>query len=493
MAETTRRAQTPTERIRERAPRVVVVGDLLLDGWWSGTIGRIAREAPAPVVDLNAREHVPGGAANTAVNLAALGARVAAVGLVGDDEAGRILREALVDAGVDVSRVRAITGARTTTKVRVSAGEQVIVRIDDSQPDPWPAPALDALIDDVAAASADADAQVVCDYGSLLGDEVVERLAALPRPALRVVDAHDARRLRALRPELVTPNAAEAELLAGESLGSGELRAERAAELSERIRETAGARAAVVTLDRDGTVLLAPGSAPVRTRAHPYPEKQASGAGDVFVAALTAAHASGEPLESAVALAQRAADVAVQRVGTCVCGLDELERAAGAELAVVDQDLLAARLDEHRARGDRIVFTNGCFDVLHRGHTASLRQAASLGDVLVVAVNSDASVRRLKGEERPVNGERDRADVIAALACVDYVTIFTEDTPRELIRRLRPHVYAKGGDYTPEMLAETAAADEIGAQIAILDYVADHSTTQIIGRIREVASDGARR
>ena len=117
-----------------------------------------------------------------------------------------------------------------------------------------------------------------------------------------------------------------------------------------------------------------------------------------------------------------------------------------------------------------------------------LRQAASLGDVLVVAVNSDASVRRLKGEERPVNGERDRADVIAALACVDYVTIFTEDTPRELIRRLRPHVYAKGGDYTPEMLAETAAADEIGAQIAILDYVADHSTTQIIGRIREVAS-----
>lgn len=482
-----------TARIRERAPRVTVIGDLLLDGWWSGTIGRIAREAPAPVVDLDAREHAAGGAANTAVNLAALGARVSAVGLVGDDEPGRLLREEMAAAGVDVSRVRVVAGARTTTKVRVSAGDQVLVRIDDAQPGPWPTEALDALIADAAEASSDADAQVVCDYGSLLSDEVVARLADLPRPALRVVDAHDARRLRGLRPDLVTPNAREAELLAGEGLGSGDARAERATVLAERIRAAAGARTAVVTLDRDGTVLLAPGSAPVRTYAHPYPEKQASGAGDVFVAAVTTAHAAGEPLDRAVALAQRAADVAVQRVGTCVCRLDELESASDAEFSVLQPDALAARLDEHRARGERIVFTNGCFDVLHRGHTSSLRQAASLGDVLVVAVNSDASVRRLKGPERPVNGERDRADVIAALACVDYVTVFADDTPRELIRRLRPHVYAKGGDYTPEMLAETTAADEVGAEIAILDYVADHSTTQMIGRIREVTRGGAGR
>ena len=138
----------------------------------------------------------------------------------------------------------------------------------------------------------------------------------------------------------------------------------------------------------------------------------------------------------------------------------------------------------HRAAGRRIVFTNGCFDVLHRGHTSYLRQARRLGDVLVVAVNGDASVRRLKGPGRPVNSASDRANVLAALECVDYVTVFDEDTPAALIRRLRPHVYAKGGDYTPEMLAETADVHAVGGEVAILDYVSDHSTTEIIGRIR---------
>jgi len=480
---------TGTARIRERAPRVVVIGDLLLDGWWTGDIGRIAREAPAPVVDLASREYVPGGAANTAVNLAALGAQVCSVGIVGDDEEGRILRERMAQAGIDVTRVRGVPGARTTTKIRISADDQVIVRLDDREAGPWPEQALAQLVVDAREASADADAQVVCDYGGVLSEGLVAELAQLARPALRIVDAHDARRLRDLRPDIVTPNAAEAELLAGRPLGSGEERADRAAALSDRIREAAGARTAVVTLDRSGTVLLRSGAAPVRTHAHPSPEKQASGAGDVFVAALTAAHAAGEPLEGAVALAQCAADIAVQRTGTCVCGLDELdEHALRADETVMEADDLEARLAEHRLRGERIVFTNGCFDVLHRGHTSSLRQASQLGDVLVVAVNADASVRRLKGEERPVNSERDRASVLAALACVDYVTIFREDTPRELIRRLRPHVYAKGGDYTPEMLAETTAVDEIGAEVAILDYVADHSTTRMIGRIREAAA-----
>lgn len=189
-------------------------------------------------------------------------------------------------------------------------------------------------------------------------------------------------------------------------------------------------------------------------------------------------------------LAQHAADIAVRRPGTCVCSLEELaEQLDRPGDSAMQVDELAERLQSHRRAGHRIVFTNGCFDVLHRGHTSYLRQAKRLGDVLVVAVNSDDSVRRLKGHDRPVNSDTDRADVLAALSCVDYVTVFHEDTPRALIRRLRPDVYAKGGDYTAEMLPETPDVRAAGGQVVILDYVSDHSTTEIIGRIRSSATD----
>lgn len=472
--------------IREKSPTVTVIGDFLLDGWWSGRIDRIAREAPAPVVDVTDRRDAPGGAANTALNLAALGARVQAVGLVGADEPGAAVRAALADAGVDVSRLRQVEGARTTTKVRVTAGDQLMLRVDQTQSGDWPPHAIAAFEADAADASRDVDAQLICDYGSsLLTDAVIDALAAGPRPPLRVVDAHDARRWCSLRPDLVTPNAAEAELLIGAALGAGDERIERTVLRAEDILSAACADAAVVTLDRTGTLLLRPGQDPHRTYAHPIPEKQASGAGDVFVAALTVARAAGLELQQATDLAQLAADVAVRKPGTCVCALDELAEWAGRPTdAALDAAELAARLEQHREAGHRIVFTNGCFDVLHSGHTSYLRQAKRLGDVLVVAVNADGSVRRLKGPDRPVNSATDRANVLAELACVDYVTVFEEDTPRALIRSLRPDIYAKGGDYSPEMLTETEDVHAVGGEVVILDYVPDHSTTQIIGRIR---------
>ncbi|MDN3309396.1 D-glycero-beta-D-manno-heptose 1-phosphate adenylyltransferase [Microbacterium oryzae] len=474
--------------IRARAPRVVVIGDYLLDGWWSGDISRLAREAPAPVVDVVERVHAPGGAANTAMNLAALGARVEAVGVVGEDEAGRSLRAALSEAGVDITRLRPVAETRTTTKVRVMSGDQLMLRIDETHEGGWPQHAIEGLVADALAATDGADAQLICDYGStLLSDAVVAALGAGSRPALRVVDAHDLARWRGLEPDLVTPNAGETERVLGAPLGAGEERPERVAAHAADILAASGAHAAVVTLDRTGTVLLQPGHPPLRTHAHPTPEKQASGAGDVFVAALTVAAAAGLPVTSACALAQQAADVAVRKPGTCVCSLDELAAWAGRPSdAALTADQLAAEIERHRAAGERIVFTNGCFDVLHRGHTSYLRQAKRLGDVLVVAVNGDDSVRRLKGPDRPVNGSSDRANVLAALECVDYVTVFDEDTPSALIRRLRPDVYAKGGDYTPEMLAETAEVRAVGGEVAILDYVSDHSTTEILGRIRAV-------
>lgn len=292
----------------------------------------------------------------------------------------------------------------------------------------------------------------------------------------------------------MTPNAAEAERVTDVSLGNGEERIGRAKDQAKILRERTGAEVVTVTLDRTGTLTLRPYDEPYRTHAHPAPEKQASGAGDVFVAALTVARAAGLPWSAAASLAQNAAGVAVNAEGTCVCTLDELRDWVGQQpRRVKSQHELAEALDAHQRSGERIVFTNGCFDVLHRGHTSYLRQARELGDVLVVAVNSDSSVRRLKGPDRPINSAVDRANVVADLAFVDYVTVFDADTPRTLIERFRPDVYAKGGDYTPEMLQETAIVRELGGEVVTLDYVKDHSTTELIDRMRTAADSAAGR
>ncbi|WP_414171912.1 D-glycero-beta-D-manno-heptose 1-phosphate adenylyltransferase [Clavibacter tessellarius] len=238
-----------------------------------------------------------------------------------------------------------------------------------------------------------------------------------------------------------------------------------------------GSATAVVTLDRDGTVVLGAGE-PYRTRAHPVPEKQASGAGDTFVAALTLARAVGLPLAVSADFAQAAADVVVRLPGTSVCSAATLADHLGETRSrTVSQGELVDLVAAERAAGRRIVFTNGCFDVLHRGHTTYLRQAKRLGDVLVVALNSDDSVRRLKGSDRPVNTAEDRAGVLAELSCVDVITVFDTDTPIPLLEAVRPDVYAKGGDYTPEMLDETAVVRGYGGEVSILGYVPSQSTS----------------
>lgn len=462
-----------------RRPRIVVIGDALLDRWWAGSAERISREAPAPVVRVTDRAEAPGGAANTAVNLAALGADVAIVGAVGDDAAGAALTALLREAGVDTSGLIRIRGLATTVKTRVAGGGQVLVRLDEGDPVAEAAQGLVARAALTAVRSA--DAELVCDYGigsatGAVRDALVARAA---RPPVTVVDAHDLAPWAALAPTVVTPNAEEAERLLGRPLGPD--RVHHAERLRGPLLTASGAAGVVVTLDRDGTVVHAP-ERTVRTTAHPAPDTMANGAGDTFAAALTVALATGEGLVDAAMVAQLAADVVVQEPGTSVCTREALLAVVEGPNRVFDQDALAAALEADRRAGRRIVFTNGCFDVLHVGHTTSLRQARQHGDVLVVAVNDDQSVRRLKGPGRPINGAADRAGVLAELACVDYVTVFGDDTAIPLIERIRPHVYAKGGDYTPEMLEETAAVEAYGGTVTILGYVSAHSTSGIIAR-----------
>lgn len=472
------------ERLAGHGPRVAVVGDAILDVWLAGEAGRLCREAPAPVVSVRSRRAAAGGAANTAANLAALGARTTLIAAVGRDHPGEELRALLAESDVDVSCL--VDGPQTVVKHRVIAADHLMVRYDEGEAAERD-PALGrAVADAVRRAIPDADAVVVCDYGlGACGPELVRALAehraSIP---LLVVDAHRPGGWAAVEPDVVTPNAAEAVELLGAPLPADRVRA--VTEAGERLRAAAGARAVVVTLDRDGSVLLDDGPGH-RTWADPAPEGQAAGAGDTFCAALTIAASAGLPLPVAAEFAQAAANVVVHRPGTAVCATADLAHRADRPTAV-GWERLRELVAEHRAQGRRIVFTNGCFDVLHRGHIAYLAQARRLGDVLVVAVNGDAGARRLKGPGRPVNPAADRAAVVAALSSVDHVVVFDEDSPVELIRSLRPDCYVKGGDYTESMLTEAAEVRACGGEVRIVDYVPDHSTSAVIDRIASRAA-----
>lgn len=469
-------------------PSIAVIGDLMLDGWWSGSIDRLCREAPAPVVEIQERRLAPGGAANTAMNLAALGAKVTLAGIAGRDGAGDELLRQLREEGVDTSGVVQVPGATTTTKTRITSNAQVLLRIDDVQRELNDG-ALSALAGVIPQVLQDRQAVIVCDYGAgalggVVREKLLDGLRAQP-DSLVVVDAHQPGAWAELQPDLSTPNAQEAADMLGLKLDPRSDRAILMAAHRDALLQAAGADAVVVTLDREGTVLLSRSGDFHRTWARPVQEKQASGAGDTFVAALTLARAASLPLTTCMDLAQAAADFAVHRPGTSVCSTADLSRHLGSFTdSAVDADELLTHITRHRAEGRQIVLTNGCFDVLHRGHTRYLNQAKQLGDVLVVALNSDESVHRLKGPGRPINTIRDRAAVVAALSCVDYVTVFETATPIPLIQKIRPEIYAKGGDYSPEMLAETSAVQAYGGRVAILDYVPEHSTTAVVERIR---------
>lgn len=475
-------------RLAAAAPRVVVLGDAVLDQWLTGPSTRLSREAPVPVVEVDHTRGSPGAAANTAANLAALGARTEFVSVLGDDADAATVRELLTAYGVGTDGVLTDPTRPTAAKRRVLADDALVARFDTTPRTPLDAGVRETVHAALREAVEGADAVVVCDYGGgVLDESTVALVGSLHegRDWRLVVDAHDPARWAPARPDVVTPNAGEAAWLLGRDLG-GPDRVAAAEAAGPELRARSGAGAVVVTLDRDGALLLPDEQAPAhRTFARPAPESHTCGAGDTFTAALSLALAAGTPAATAVELAQAAADVVVGRPGTSVCATGELaERVAAAEGPLLDAASLAALVDEQRVMGRRVVFTNGCFDVVHRGHIASLNQAKRLGDVLVVALNSDDSVARLKGPERPVNPLADRAAVIGALSCVDHVTTFDADTPVELLELLRPDVYAKGGDYTPEMLREAATVRAYGGRTVILDYLPDRSTSAIVDRIR---------
>jgi len=481
--------------------RVLVVGDSCVDGWLSGTSRALSREGPVPVVSVRTSREAPGGAANAAAGAAALGARVRLLSVVGDDPDGVRLGQLLAEAGVVPADLVVDPGRGTVAKRRVSSGGHLHVRFDTGDGGQVPPGTEQHLADALDRLVGDADLVLAADYGSgLFSPALIRRLGLLAASAgvPLVVDAHQPDRWAGTGAAALTPNADEVRVLLPEWARAGYLsdRAGAVTACRAEILAAAGAPLVAVTLDRDGVLLLARDAAPVHVPADPAPDAQAVGAGDSFAAAFALALAAGVDPAVAAELGGAAAAVVVRRTGTTVCTAANL-RAWLAErheptptpaLRRLAKAMTPAQLGrwaaEHRAAGRRVVFTNGCFDVLHRGHVSYLQGAQALGDVLVVAVNSDASVARLKGPGRPINPADDRVAVLAGLRCVDALAVFDDETPADLLREVCPDVYAKGGDYTEAMLPEAPLVRALGGQVHLVDYVEDRSTTGLVERIR---------
>ncbi len=488
---------------RFRDLEVVVLGDAVLDAWLDGETQRLCREGPVPVVDVSGSQLVPGGAANAAANLAALGARPRLVAAVGDDRAGSMLRDLLRDAGVDTSALVEVPGRITPTKRRLTTAGQLVARFVETPSEP--------LGRRTAAAVAGALADRLPGPGGLLlvSDYGLGCAAAPVRSAVRqlradldvlVVDARDLRAWADTRPTAATPNAEEVSRLvgAGSPAPPGE-RADQVAVHAEALLDQSGAELVAATVDIEGVMLLRPGQPAHRVRVRPAAEAGSTGAGDSFAAVLLLALAAGAAPVDAVELAAAAAECTVHTAGTVVCDraalLRRLRRApdGGSSGRVLTTDELVRMVDRYRLAGLRVVFTNGCFDVLHAGHVGYLEEASRLGDVLVVGLNSDASVARLKGPDRPVHPQEDRAALLAALAAVDHVTVFDEDSPVRLLELVRPEVYVKGGDYTAEMLPETPVVRRLGGEVRTVGYRQHRSSSGIIDRIRAGATPAGQR
>jgi D-beta-D-heptose 7-phosphate kinase/D-beta-D-heptose 1-phosphate adenosyltransferase len=467
---------------------VVVIGEAMLDRYLEGTTERLCREAPVPIVAVTSRREAPGGAANTALNARALGAKVHFLSVLGQDEDADLLRRSLERAGVDVQVLLQDPARRTLSKQRVVASSQVLVRFDQGSTSAIDVALERALIDRLWELVPRCDVVMVSDYGyGILTPRVIAALGDLQGRAERVVvvDAKDLAAYRRTGLTAVKPNYEEAAGLLALRDQPRQGRAEAIAAQSEKVLGITGARVAAVTLDTEGAVVLERGRPPYRTYAQPEHDSRATGAGDTFLAALGLALAAGAETPAAADLASAAAAVVVGKDGTATCSAEELRAHVSAEAKpVAHARELAGRLATYRRQGRRIVLTNGCFDILHRGHVSYLSRAKALGDVLIVGVNSDDSIRRLKGPTRPINGLHDRVEVLAALSCVDHVVPFDEDTPCELVRAVRPDVFVKGGDYTLDRLPEAAVVEELGGVARILPFVADRSTTDIIDRIR---------
>ncbi len=450
----------------------------MLDRYLFGVASRISPEAPVPVVHIHETEDRAGGAANVAVNLACLGVQTSLLGIVGDDDNGGVLERIVGRHGIACNLMRS-AGQPTITKTRVQSRGHQLIRLDREVP---LVTSGDAMLSALRAALDTVDLVVLSDYGkgSLQAvDRMIDACREAGIPVLVDPKGHDFDRYRGAT--LLTPNQSEFEVIAGLAADEEDL-VRRAAGMAESL----GLGALLVTRSEKGLLLAEKGAEPLLLSTHVREVFDVTGAGDTVIAMTAAVLASGSGLADAARLANLAAGLVVRKIGVASVTRSEMQVAlhhgGHGSSGIVSETELLQIVAEARSRNERIVMTNGCFDILHAGHVGYLEEARELGDRLVVAVNDDESVRRLKGARRPVNNLADRMEVLAALASVDWVVPFADDTPERLIAAVRPHVLVKGGDYRPASIAGSEQVVSAGGEVRVLPFREGLSSTGIISR-----------
>lgn len=469
--------------------RALVVGDLMLDEYLWGKAERISPEAPVQVVDVQREELRLGGAGNVVNNLVALGCQVTACSIIGDDENGRMLLDAFTCRGVDTTGIFVDSARKTSKKTRVVASNQQIVRIDRETRGAISTGSEERLVEYIRKSATGCRVILVSDYlkgvltpGVLAAIVEFGRSASIPV----VVDPKGTDYSRYSGVTILTPNRKEAEAATGIELRDEESLCEAA----RTLMEGASLRALLITRSEQGMSLFIEDGKAAHIPTVAREVFDVTGAGDTVLAVLGLALAGGMAFAESARLANVAAGIAVGKVGTSTVSPAEIIAEIGrdhldSDSKIKNLDVMSTVAGEAKARGKRIVFTNGCFDLIHFGHVKYLQKARSLGDLLVLGLNSDASVRRLKGDKRPLIHQDERAHLLAALDCVDYVVIFDEDTPLALIENIRPDILVKGGDYTREGVVGHSQVESWGGRVELVEFLDGRSTSGIIEKIVE--------
>jgi len=462
------------------AARIIVIGDVMLDRYWSGQATRISPEAPVPVVKVTSIEDRIGGAANVAINIAKLGGQVTLLGVIGDDAEGEIVQRLLEAEGVVCDFV-VEKSLRSICKLRVMAQHQQLIRLDfEDTPIQFDQVALRTAL---KRHLAEHDVVVFSDYGKGTLVEVASFISDAKQAGVKaLVDPKGVDYSQYAEADLITPNLSELKAVVGACQDEQQLIDKGRALLAQYQIPTL-----LLTRGEAGMTLIE------ADQVHSIPAKakdvfDVTGAGDTVIAVMALCVSLQLPLVESMYLANLAGGIVVGKLGTSTVSLQELTRAMhGARdsfYGVVAEDELAKLFARARAHNEKIIMTNGCFDLLHAGHVAYLEQAKALGDRLCVAVNSDASVKQLKGESRPINALKERMAVLAALACVDWVVDFTEETPERLYCKLLPDVIVKGGDYSAEQVVGGDCVIKAGGEVKILQFVDGQSTTAMINKAK---------
>lgn len=463
--------------------RCLVVGDVMLDVFERGRAARLAPDAPVPVVTDAKITSSPGGAANVAANLASLGAEVTVLSVVGDDPAGAELLGELEEMGVRTEYVLRVPGRATVVKRRLVADGTILARVDSGDKEPIRDATKEELAEKAKVLVKDAGVVVVSDYsGGTLTQRVADALGETGHGCI-VLDSKELLRLRWHEGCLAaaTPNHLEAQEALGLDVERDPGRVDAGA-VGEALRHETGAGALAVTLAEEG-VAVVDGARVTRIGGRRVADPDVNGAGDTFLAAFALSLGGGAQPRVAARLGIEAATLAVARPGTAPVSIRELLQRLPEEDGGPKQSL-EEDLERVRWSGGKVVFTNGCFDLLHRGHLSLLREAKNLGEVLVVGVNTDASARRVKGPGRPVTPQEDRVELLEALPCVDHVILFEEDTPEALIRHIKPDLHVKGGDHAGDRLAEESVVRELGGEVVVLPLLPGRSASATIEQIR---------